>query len=93
MNVKQKQKKKRKKAWKQKVNKTYALALKLKFQLVDKSAWVPGSRLGYYHYNSFTGRMDTLHCLLNDKSEIIMEDRLPEVENYLKRLWELKVFL
>jgi hypothetical protein len=90
MNVKQKLKRKRKKAWKQKLNRTDILARKLKFHLLDRGQVVPGSKSPYY--NSFTGKMSTIYCLLNDKSQIIMEDRLPEIEDYLDRLWKLKVF-
>jgi hypothetical protein len=92
MNVKQKLKKKRKKAWKQKINKTRALAVKLKFRLIEEKAFVPGKVAGYFHYNSFTGKMNAIYYLLENKLGIVMEAHLPEIEDYLDRLWKLKVF-
>jgi hypothetical protein len=91
MNVKQKLKKKRRKAWKQKIKNACALATKLEFRLVDKSQWIPGSRVGYY-CNNLSARMNDFYCLLDDKLEVVMEDNLIEIENYLDRLWKLRVF-
>ena len=89
MNVKQKLKKKRRKARKQKIKNACALATKLEFRLVDKSQWIPGSRVGCY---CKLCRMNDFYCLLDDKLEVVMEDNLIEIENYLDRLWKLRVF-
>ena len=97
MNVKQKRKKKRKKAWKRKIANTRLKAANLNYTLVNKNMWVPGSdptRCGmglnfgenYYLINHHSA---TAVMYLYD---IITEGTILEINDYLDRLWKLKVF-
>jgi hypothetical protein len=84
MNVKQKLKRKRKKAWKKRIHKARYFAAKIDLAMVDKKMWQPG----YNFYNK-----EVKYFLLDATRQIVMEGNLIEVEDYLDRLWKMRVFL